>query len=136
MPPKSVHRHVDPAELRHHVGTFCELRDIQLPALENLRALPFVRPDTKRSAKVIEHDSRIRKRSRELSQAAHLRMVMPRVEAETQRLQSREALAKTRRRVQLSGRIGVRVLDFGMRVETRRMPDSAKARRRRLDMSL
>src|ERR1700694_1274829 len=101
MPSEAVHRHVDSAELRHHVWTFREFRDVQLPALEDLRALPFVRPDAKWSAKVIEHDSRIRKRSREFSQAPHLRMVMPRIEAETERLQPRKALAKARRRIQV-----------------------------------
>src|SRR5882762_10552496 len=136
MPSESVDRHADSTKLRHHVWTLREFRDVRFPALEDFRASPFVRPDPKWSAKVIEHDRRIGKRSRELSQALHLRMVMPRIEAQTERLQSRKAFAKARRCVQVGRRIGVRVPDLGTRVETRRMPDAAKARRRRVDMSL
>src|SRR5260370_35178154 len=94
MPSEAIDRHVDSAELRHHVWTLREFRDVQFPALEDLRALPFVRPDTERSAKVIEHDRRIRKRSPELRQTSPLRMVEPRIEAETARLQPRHAPPK------------------------------------------
>src|SRR5260370_28674611 len=136
MPSEAIDRHVDSAELRHHVWTLREFRDVQFPALEDLRALPFVRPDTERSAKVIEHDRRIRKRSRELRQTSHLRMVVPRIEAETERLQPRKALAKARRRVQGSRRIGMRIPDLATRLETRRIPHPPKARWPRVDITL
>src|ERR1700676_5116651 len=107
MPSEAVDRHVDSTQLRHDVWTLREIRDVRFPALEDLRALAFVRADTKWPAKVIEHNSRIRKSSRELSQALHLRMVVPRIEAEAERLQLRKALAKARGGVQVSRRIGV-----------------------------
>src|SRR5260370_11352638 len=109
MPSDSVDRHVDPAELGRDVGTSREFRDIRFPALEDFRAPPFVRPDTERPAKVIEHDGRVREGSCKLSQAANLRMVIPRVEAEAELADSRKAVAKLPRLVEISGPVGVRV---------------------------
>src|SRR5712692_1927512 len=136
MPSESIDRHVDSAELGHHIWTSCEFRDVHFPLIEDFRTPAFVRADAKWSAEMIEHDGRVREGSCELSQAPHLRMVVPRVEAETERAQSRKALTKACRFVQISRRIGVRISHLRARVETRRMPYATKAARRRGDMSL
>src|SRR5579862_5143683 len=96
MPSKAVHRHVDSTEFDHDVRASREFGDVLLPFTEDLRALTFVRSDSQRSAKVIEDDRRIRECFRERSHHRHLRMVLPRLEAETQLAQLRKALAKLR----------------------------------------
>jgi hypothetical protein len=94
MPPEAVHRHVDSTELGHDVGASREFRDILLPFVEYLGATAFVGTDSERSAEVIEDDSGVRERLRERSENRHLRMVLPRLEAEAQLAQPGEAFAK------------------------------------------
>src|ERR1700724_4724552 len=101
MPAESVDGHVDSAELDHDVGASRELLDVLLPFAEYLRAPAFVRTDSQRSAKVIEHDRRIRECFRERNHHRHLRMVLPSLEAETQLAQLGEALSELCRIVQV-----------------------------------
>src|SRR5208337_3677453 len=123
-------------ELGHDIGTSRELRDVLLPLAEYFRAPAFVRTDSQRAAEVIEHDRRIRKRSGEIDHRRHLRMVLPRLEAETQAPQPGEAFSKSRRFVQIRGRVGVRIPDRRTRVEAARVPDATETRRRCGDMRL
>src|SRR5271156_481470 len=135
MPAESVHRHVDSTELDHDVGTSRELRDVLLPFAEYLGATAFVRTDSQRPAKMIEDKRRIRESFRECGHRRHLRMVLPRLEAEVERAQLGEALAKLRRLIQICGRIGMRVPHVGTRVIAARVADSTKPHGRRRDMS-
>src|SRR5258708_39188063 len=93
MPAEPVHRHVDSSKLDNDVGASREFRDVLLPFVDYLGAPAFVRTDSQRSAKVIQHDRRIREGFRERNYHRHLRMVLPRLEAETQVVQPGEALA-------------------------------------------
>src|ERR1700693_52144 len=136
MPAESVHRHVDSPEFDHDLGASREVRDVLLPFVEYLGAPAFVRTDSQRSAKMIEHDRRIRECFRERNHHRHLWMVLPRLEAETQLVHPGEALAKLRRLVQIRRWIGMRIPYVGARVEAAGVPDSAKARRSRRDMRL
>src|ERR1700730_8182872 len=117
MPAESVDRHVDSPELDHDIGASRELRDVLLPFAEYLRATAFVRTNSQRPTKMIEHDRRTRECFRERNHHRHLRMVLPRLEAETQLAQPGEALSKLRRLVQIRRRVRVRIPYVRARVE-------------------
>ena len=96
MPSEAVHRHVDSTELGDDVGASRELSDVLFPLLEYLGAVAFVGTYSERPAEVIEDDRRLRERFREIDHHWHLWMVLPRLEAQTQLAQPREAFAKLR----------------------------------------
>src|SRR5580692_11266375 len=127
MPSEAVHRHVDSTELGDDVGASRELSDVLFPLVEYLGAVAFVGTDPERTAEVIEDDRRLRERFRETDHHRHLWMVLPRLEAQTQLAQPREAFTKLRGLVQIRQRVGVRVPDVGTRVEAAGVPDSSKA---------
>src|SRR5208283_5484796 len=124
MPSEAVHRHVDSTKLDDDVRASRELGDMLLPLLEYLGAMAFVGTYPERPAEVIENDRRFGERFRETNHHRHLRMVLPRLEAETQLAQPREAFTKLRGLVQIRRRPGVRVPPVGTRVEAAGVPDS------------
>src|ERR1700719_539973 len=84
VPSEAVDRHVDSAELDHDVGASREFGEVRLPFAENLRAPTFIWTDSQRSTEVIEDDRSVRERLRQSGYRRHLRMVLPRLEAQTQ----------------------------------------------------
>src|ERR1700735_1314411 len=116
MPSEAVHRHIDSTELGDDVGASRELGDVLLPLVEYLGAVALVGTYSERTAEVIEDYRRLRERFRETDHHRHLWMVLPRLEAEAQLAQPREAFTKPRGLVQIRRRVGVRVPHIGARV--------------------
>src|SRR5438105_6546374 len=88
--------HAEPAELHMHIRAARELRDAVLPFGEDFVALPGIGADADRPADMVENDRRLREGARQIDKLAELREIHPGVEAETERVELREALAHLR----------------------------------------
>src|SRR5260370_591503 len=73
----------EPAQLDMHIAAGRPLADPTAPFSEHLVALAGIAAEADRAADMVEHDLRLGKGARQLDQLAELRVIHPRVEAET-----------------------------------------------------
>ena len=105
MPAEPVEVHGDPPELDDDLGACREGGQIALPTAEYLISPIGIRPDTQRTAQVIEDDGDLGKGPGERCQLRDLRVKVPGIEAEPQRRQARKSLAKIPIPVQMWRRV-------------------------------
>src|SRR3954465_9697007 len=89
---EAANPHAETAELHVNVLALCECFDRLLPAGEDV--LVPVRIDADRPTAMIEHDLRVRKGAREISQLVDLRMIHPGIERIPHAMQHGEAFAE------------------------------------------
>src|SRR5215467_7815545 len=95
LPAVTVDLHVEAAKFRDHIRAACQLFDLRLPEAEHLILLARVGTAPDRTAEMVEHDRRIRERSRETDGIWDLGVCAPDLEAEragSEMLEAREKI--------------------------------------------
>src|SRR6185312_3110038 len=86
--------HADPAKLDVNVRAFRQFADVLAPARQYLRPLSSIRSHAQHAADMVQDDGRVREGARQIDRVRQLRMVLPRLKAESQFAKLRKAFAE------------------------------------------